>query len=176
MLAVLLSALLLASPPVAPSPSRAVPALFQPPLAGPIVDHFRAPLCRWCPGNRGIDYGPMPGTPVSAAAAGTVTFAGQVGGRLYVVVAHANGLRTTYADLAAVAVRPAEHVVGGQVVGTSSNHLHFGVRRGDVYLDPEPLLSGARLRARLVPTDGSAPSPPAPPGATDRGRSPAPSR
>ena len=77
---------------------------YTPPVDAPIVDHFRPPACTWCPGNRGIDYATAPGTPVAASAAGVVTFAGQVGGQLFVVIAHADGLRTTYAYLADVMV------------------------------------------------------------------------
>ena len=137
-----------------PSPHAAAPLTYRPPVDAPIVDHFRPPSCRWCAGNRGIDYTTAPGTSVRASAGGVVTFAGQVGGQLFVTIAHADGLRTSYAYLAAVAVSAGERVAQGDVVGTTGTTLHFGVRRGDVYLDPELLFRGGRLVARLVPLDG----------------------
>ena len=129
---------------------------YVPPVDAIIVDHFRPPACRWCPGNRGIDYATVSGGPVTASAAGVVTFAGQVGGQLFVVVAHPDGLRTTYAFVQSIVVTVGERVAQGDIVATSADRLHFGVRRGDVYLDPELLFEGAVARARLVPTDGSA--------------------
>lgn len=128
---------------------------YVPPVDAVIVDHFRPPACRWCPGNRGIDYATVPGGPVGASAGGVVTFAGQVGGQLFVVVAHPDGLRTTYAFVATIAVQVGQRVAQGDVVATSGDRLHFGVRRGDVYLDPELLFGGGVAQARLVPTDGS---------------------
>jgi murein DD-endopeptidase MepM/ murein hydrolase activator NlpD len=127
---------------------------YRPPVDAPIIDHFRPPGCTWCPGNRGIDYATAPGTPVGASAAGIVTFAGRVGNDLFVVVAHADGLRTTYAFLATIAVVAGQRVGQGQAIGTTGASLHFGVRRGEVYLDPELLFRGGRLVARLVPLDG----------------------
>lgn len=124
---------------------------YVPPVDAPIVEHFRPPSCTWCPGNRGIDYATPPGTTVRASAGGVVTFAGQVGGQLFVVVAHADGLRTTYAYLATVTARAGERVSQGSILGTTAATLHFGVRRGDVYLDPELLFAGGRAVARLVP-------------------------
>ena len=64
-----------------------------------------------------------PGTPVRAANAGEVTFAGNVAGSLHVVVAHAGGLRTSYSFLATIAVRRGQHVARGDVA------RHRGRRR-----------------------------------------------
>jgi murein DD-endopeptidase MepM/ murein hydrolase activator NlpD len=125
--------------------------VYAPPVPDPVVERFAPPACRWCPGNRGIDYRPPAGSPVRAAGDGIVAFAGPVGGRLVVALAHPDGLRTTYTDLAAVVVVAGQRVTRGAVVGRSSGHLHLGVRRGAVYLDPEVLLAG-RTRARLVPS------------------------
>jgi murein DD-endopeptidase MepM/ murein hydrolase activator NlpD len=130
---------------------------YRPPVDGPVIDHFRPPACQWCPGNRGIDYATAPGAPVRASAAGVVAFAGAIGAERFVVVDHADGLRTTYAFLAAITVAVGQRVAQGDVVGTAAASLHFGVRRGDVYLDPELLLAGDEVRARLVPSDGAPP-------------------
>jgi murein DD-endopeptidase MepM/ murein hydrolase activator NlpD len=133
-----------------------------PPVTAPIADPFREPACPWCPGNRGLTYDIPAGTPVRAAAAGTVTFAGPVAGTFYVVVEHGDGLRATYGELAGSHLAPGDAVVTGATVGLSAGGLHFGVRRGDRYIDPAPSLGRLVERARLVPTDGT-PARPAPP-------------
>ena len=125
---------------------------YRPPVDAPVVDPFRPPESPFGAGNRGVDFATPPGTPVGAAAAGEVVFAGPVGGRLHVVVLHADGIRTSYSFLAAVTVRAGDRVVAGQEVGRSGPSLHFGARRGDVYIDPltlfGPLPTG---RVHLVP-------------------------
>jgi murein DD-endopeptidase MepM/ murein hydrolase activator NlpD len=152
---VLAGALVGGVPDAAEAVGRSV--LYVPPVEAAIVDHFRPPPCRWCAGNRGIDYDTAPGTAVRASAPGVVTFAGRVGGDGFVVVGHADGLRTTYGYLDAITVPAGAYVGRGTVVGTTVGRLHFGVRRGATYLDPELLLAGWRMGARLVPTDGAPP-------------------
>lgn len=134
-----------------------------PPVDAPVVDPFREPACRWCPGNRGVEYGTPPGTAVRAVATGRVTFAGVVAGTAYVVVRHADDLRVTYGNLAAARVRRDAIVVRGTVVGVTAGRLHFGVRAGDRYLDPSPFLGRLSYRPRLVPSDGSPGAPTGPP-------------
>ncbi len=132
------------------SPLVIVSPRFRPPVTAIIFDHFRPPPCAWCAGNRGIDYAVSPGTPVMAAGSGLVEFAGTVGRDLFVVVAHPDGLRTTYAFLSEVRVSRGQPVGTTDVVGLSGADLHFGVRRGATYLDPEPFLMARHMRARLV--------------------------
>lgn len=125
---------------------------YQPPVDAPVVDSFRPPPSAFGAGNRGIDYGTAPGTPVGAAAPGRVVFAGPVGGQLHVVVLHADGVRTSYSFLAAVSVRRGDRVVAGQEVGRTGLTFHFGARRGDIYLDPLTLFAPAVTgRVHLVP-------------------------
>ena len=90
-----------------------------------------------------------------AAAAGTVAFAGQVGGSLFISIDHPGGLRTTYSFLSAVLVRKGQAVAQGQLIAKSGPgavgeqpNLHFGLRSGDDYLDPEPYLL-ASIRRNL---------------------------
>jgi small subunit ribosomal protein S2 len=151
--ALVVAPVLVGAPPVAARPDTR--PRYVAPVDGPIVDHFRPPPCTWCAGNRGIDYAVASGSAVHASAGGVVTFAGAIGGDLYVTVTHPDGLRTSYAYLSSIAVAPGQRVAQGDVLGTTGAELHFGVRRGDVYLDPELLLAGWRLRPRLVPTDGA---------------------
>ena len=90
-------------------------------------------------GHNGIDFGAPIGTPVLAAADGTVIIArgsGYNGGYgLYVVVNHPNGTQTLYGHLSMVNTGVGESVRKGQIIGKVGNtgrstgsHLHFEVR------------------------------------------------
>ena len=85
-------ALLLPSPHARAQEDRPLPPLV-PPVDRALARPFEAPASDWGPGHRGIDLGVAPGVEVRAAAPGTVTFAGQVGGRLYVTIDHGQGLK-----------------------------------------------------------------------------------
>ena len=128
------------------------PGCLAPPVPGPVAVPYRAPACAYCPGHRGIEYRALPGTPVRAVVAGTVTFAGKVVGTTYVVVAQGDGLHATYGFLRSVSVRAGAVVMAGQVVGLSTDRAYFGWRDGDESVDPTPRLGRWRQRARLVPT------------------------
>jgi murein DD-endopeptidase MepM/ murein hydrolase activator NlpD len=140
-----------------------VASCLLPPVTAPVADPFREPACQWCPGNRGIEYAAPAGTPVRAAAAGTVTFSGSVAGTFYVVVRHADGIRATYGELSGSHLAAGDVVVAGAILGTSAGGLHFGLRVGERYVDPALFLGRIVERVRLVPTDGSAPRPAPPP-------------
>jgi murein DD-endopeptidase MepM/ murein hydrolase activator NlpD len=97
----------------------------------------------------GIDIAAPQGTPVRAAAAGTVAYAGwnpwDRGRRAYVVIiGHAEGIETIYAHLRPVRmVRAGEHVRRGEPIGvvgltghTSGPHVHWEVSRDFQTMDP----------------------------------------
>ncbi len=142
--------------------AAAAPTCLRPPVEAEVVDPFREPPCPFCPGNRGIEYGPAEGTPVVAAEAGRITFAGLVAGTRYVVVDHGDGWRTTYGKLATVAVRLGQSVTTGERLGTSSAALFFGLRQGETYVDPTGRLARLVARPQLVPLDGEHRRPPRP--------------
>jgi murein DD-endopeptidase MepM/ murein hydrolase activator NlpD len=130
----------------APAASSAAIDLVQP-VPGPISRHFEPPPTPYSAGHRGIDFRAPVGTPVVAAAAGTVSFAGQVGGSLFVSIDHPGGLKTTYSFLSAVLVKKGQTVAQGSRIARSGPgaagedpNLHFGLRSGTDYLDPEPYL------------------------------------
>ncbi|HEY9752118.1 MAG TPA: M23 family metallopeptidase [Coleofasciculaceae cyanobacterium] len=88
--------------------------------------------------HSGIDLAAPVGTAVAAMADGTIAFAGQQGdyGNL-VVINHAEGLQTRYAQLATVTVQTGQTVRRGQTIGTvgvsgrpssKASHLHLEVR------------------------------------------------
>ncbi|HVM41282.1 MAG TPA: peptidoglycan DD-metalloendopeptidase family protein [Acidimicrobiia bacterium] len=134
------------------------------PVDGPIVTPFDAGDGPFgIGGHTGIDLAAEPGAAVRASARGTVSFAGLVAGARFVVVAHGGGLRTTYGFLASMRVQRGDTVEAGAVVGTAGGGqghdpgvLHFGLRRGERYLDPALLFESTDLTAvvRLVPPDG----------------------
>lgn len=118
------------------------------PPAG-IVARFDRPESRWGAGHRGVDLATETGARVRSPGPGSVTFAGDVAGRGVVVVTHPDGLRSSLEPVdPSVPVGTA--VAAGDAVGTvqdsASNHcapgtcVHWGVRRGDRYLDPLHLL------------------------------------
>lgn len=146
---------LVAGPVVAPAGAFGWPLAGLPGLARP----FEPPEHPYGPGHRGVDLRGSPGQPVLAAGDGTVAFAGMVAGRPVISVDHPNGLRTTYEPVAAV-VSAGELVRRGDVLGTlQAGHdgcpaaacLHWGVRRGDEYLDPLRLLALGRVRLLPMP-------------------------
>ncbi len=139
---------------VAPGAVGAGPC-WHPPVSGPVVDPFREPPCRWCAGNRGLEYRVAAGSVVRAVAAGTVTFAGSVAGIGYVVVGHPDGRRVTYGRLVQESVRRGDTVVAGSRIGRASERFHLGVRIDGRYVDPAPLVGRVEGRPRLVPTDGT---------------------
>jgi hypothetical protein len=134
-------------------------ACWRPPVEGVIADRFREPPCRWCPGNRGLEYQVAGDVDVRAAASGTVTFAGDVAGVSYVVIELPTGWRHTYGRLATSRVQVDDRVLAGTIVGQASEEFFFGLRVGDDYRDPEPFLGTWSAPARLVPTDGTAARP-----------------
>ncbi len=133
------------------------------PVDGAVVHPFEEPASVYGAGHRGADLAAAPGTPVSAANDGVVSFAGDVAGTLHVTVAHAGGLRTSYSFLSSVSVRAGQTVVRGDVLGatggTGPDHdgavLHLGLRVGDRYVDPMQLFQPDDLTklVHLVPAD-----------------------
>lgn len=132
----------------------AAPVCWAPPVAGRVVEPYRAPACTYCAGHRGITFAASAGAPVVAVDGGAVRFAGQVAGVRWVVVQHADGRLASYGHLAVVAVVAGQTVSVGQVIGTSSRRLYFGLREGTAPVDPTPLLGRWWSQPRLVPLDG----------------------
>ncbi len=118
---------------------------------------FDPPDRPWLPGHRGVDLRAAVGQPVLAPAAGRVTYAGSLAGRGVVVVAHPNGLRSTFEPVV-TGLAVGQHVAPGQPVAQVSGEaghcaaavcLHWGVLRERTYLDPLSFL--ARRPVVLLP-------------------------
>ncbi|MFJ9111844.1 peptidoglycan DD-metalloendopeptidase family protein [Streptomyces sp. NPDC102283] len=140
------------------------------PLAGrpAVLRGWEPPAGPYGPGHRGVDLEAGPGARVLAAAGGRVSFAGRVAGRGVVAVEVADSgsppLRTTYEPVRAL-VEEGASTRAGQPVGVleegpfhcAEGCLHWGLRRGDAYLDPLSLLPPSLLRrgpSRLLPVFG----------------------
>ena len=111
------------------------------PVNGPITSPFGP---RWGGFHPGIDIGVPEGTPIHAAAAGTVIYCGwESGYGNLVVIDHHNGLATAYGHQSRVAVSCGQDVAQGDVIGYSGctgfctgPHLHFEVRVNGAPVDP----------------------------------------
>jgi murein DD-endopeptidase MepM/ murein hydrolase activator NlpD len=111
------------------------------PVNGPVVSPFGY---RWGRLHAGIDIAVPYGTPIHAAAAGTVVLAGWVSGYgNYTCIDHGGGLATCYAHQSSYAVSQGASVGQGQVIGyvgctghCFGPHLHFEVRINGTPVDP----------------------------------------
>ena len=128
-----------ASPDLGTERTAASSAEFVMPVSGNIIRPY-APKK-----NEGIDIAASAGTPVKAAAAGTVAAITQDTEQTpIVVIRHDGGLLTVYAGVAGITVKKGDKVSRGQQIATvrSGNpaFLHFEVRRGVESTDPMPYL------------------------------------
>ncbi|MEU9477290.1 M23 family metallopeptidase [Streptomyces sp. NPDC048191] len=159
-----------ADPPPAPAPppQAPVPALARTWPVGIrpwVLRGWEPPATVYGSGHRGVDLAAPAGSPVRAVAPGRVSFAGRVAGRGVVSVElTGTDLRTTYEPVTA-SVRKGEEVRAGETVGTTEatdTHcatpcLHWGLLRGNTYLDPLSLLPPWLLHRgppRLLPVLG----------------------
>ncbi|MEV4717969.1 M23 family metallopeptidase [Micromonospora noduli] len=105
---------------------------------------------RWGTLHAGIDLALPSGTPIHAAAAGTVTQAGDAsdGYGNSVFIDHGNGYLTHYAHQSRIAVTVGQKVKAGQIIGyegatgdATGPHLHFEVHQGMWnQIDPAPFM------------------------------------
>lgn len=141
------------------------------------------PLLNYSRMHQGVDFGAAHGSPIYAAASGTVEFAAPHGGHgNYVRLRHNNTLKTAYAHMSRFAVRAGQSVKQGDVIGyvgstgiSTGPHLHYEVWLRGQAANPMTLkftggmqLSGGelnrfeaeinRLRAFAV-TGGNTPAP-----------------
>ncbi len=127
------------SPRSTPAASRAAaPSRLQWPVRGELLTRFNGSS------SKGIDIGGTAGTPVKAAAAGRVSYAGE-GLRGYgklILLNHGGGMITAYAHNQSLSVREGEQVSAGQTIarmgdsGTDRVKLHFEVRLNNRALNP----------------------------------------
>ena len=130
---------------VAPLPAGPVPAASAAGLIWPVDGVITSGFgYRWGRMHEGIDISVPEGTPIRAAASGTVILAAYSGGYgNYTCVDHGGGLSTCYGHQSSFAVSAGQSVSQGAVIGYSGNtgsstgpHLHFEVRVNGVAQDP----------------------------------------
>jgi murein DD-endopeptidase MepM/ murein hydrolase activator NlpD len=118
------------------------------PVNGPVVSGFGM---RWGRLHAGVDIAVGGGTPIRAAAAGTVAFtqpdASSGGYGNYTCINHGGGISTCYAHQSRFMTSAGAHVSQGQVIGLVGctghcfgDHLHFEVRINGSPTDPLPYL------------------------------------
>ncbi|MFE0452514.1 peptidoglycan DD-metalloendopeptidase family protein [Streptomyces sp. NPDC058914] len=154
--------------PAAPPPPAPVPAIGRSWPVGTrpaVLRGWEPPATVYARGHRGVDLEAPAGSPVRAVTGGRVSFAGRVAGRGVVSVElTGTDLRTTYEPVTA-SVRKGDEVAAGEPVGTveaTGSHcaatcVHWGLLRGEAYLDPLSLLPPWLLRrgpSRLLPVLG----------------------
>jgi murein DD-endopeptidase MepM/ murein hydrolase activator NlpD len=126
--------------------SRGSSGGMQWPVNGPITSSFgyrTHPVLGYRRLHAGTDFGAGTGSPIVAAAAGTVISAGWTGGYgNATIISHGNGLATLYAHQSRLAAWSGSRVAKGQVIGyvgstgmSTGPHLHFEVRRHGVPVD-----------------------------------------
>lgn len=142
---------------LAPSPAHAA---WAPPVGTPaIVTQYgvRCMTGRHC----GVDLAAVAGAEVFSPEGGRVVFAGQVpadgGGTCgAVTIAFGGDLRVSLMPLAEVFVSEGGDVGQGECIGTlaasgdgstAEPHLHVGLRRGDLYIDPTGFIEAAAAQA-----------------------------
>ena len=122
------------------------------PVAGTITSRFGHrvdPITGEVSSHTGTDIACAEGTPILAAADGTVTVANGLdswGGSYgyYIQIDHGGGLETLYAHCSSICVTTGQQVQTGQVIGyvghtgrVTGNHLHFEVHVNGVRRDVE---------------------------------------
>lgn len=145
-------------PPPVPAVARVWPVGSHP----LVLRGWEPPATLYARGHRGVDLATPAGAPVRAVAAGRVSFAGRVAGKGVVSVElTGTDLRTTYEPVSA-SVKKGDEVAAGEVVGTveltgshcATSCVHWGLLRGELYLDPLALLPPWLLNrgpSRLLP-------------------------
>ncbi len=102
--------------------------------------------------NDGINLAVPEGTPIKAADDGVVAYAGNElkGYGNLVLVRHANGYVSAYANASELLVKRGDNIKRGQVIAhagqtgnVTSPQLHFEIRKGSTPVDPTKYLSGA---------------------------------
>jgi murein DD-endopeptidase MepM/ murein hydrolase activator NlpD len=110
------------------------------PVGGPVVSPFG---WRWGRMHEGVDIAAGYGTPIAAAASGTVIYAGWMGGYgNLIIIDHGGGIATAYAHQSSFAVGGGG-VSQGQTIGyvgctghCYGPHVHFEVRVNGSAVDP----------------------------------------
>ena len=107
-----------------------------------VLAAFDPPPEPWSRGHRGVDLKMHDGASVLAPQDGTVSFVGWVVDRPVITIDHGNGLRSSFEPVSSE-LKKGDPVDKGAELGTvdGTSHcppgcLHWGVRRGEEYINP----------------------------------------
>ncbi|HET8627836.1 MAG TPA: M23 family metallopeptidase, partial [Thermomicrobiales bacterium] len=140
------------------TPERLWSGPFLMPVQGPITTEFgemRAynggPFDSW---HQGLDIGAPEGTPIRAAAAGRVVYAGHLDIRgNFVAIDDGLGVLTCYFHQSRIAVTVGQSVAAGDIIGyvgstglATGPHLHFEVRVAGTPVSPWQWMQGEVLK------------------------------
>ena len=118
------------------------------PVSGIISSRFGARSSIRSSAHTGLDIATSSGTPIAAAASGTVTYSGWKGsyGNL-LVITHDNGVQTYYGHCSSLYAQVGQYVSQGETVaavGSTGNstgpHLHLEIRVNGVAYNPQNYL------------------------------------
>ena len=122
------------------------PLKFEPRVTSHFSRSRMHPVLNTVRAHTGVDYGAPRGAAVVAVASGTVVSAAWAGaGGNQVRIRHEGGIETFYMHLSSYApgIRAGVRVDQGQFIGrvgstgtATGPHLHFSLRRNDVFVDP----------------------------------------
>lgn len=115
------------------------------PVTGRITSRFGAVESIRDHTHKGIDIAATRGTPILAAASGTVTFAGWSSGYGYLVkIDHGSGVETYYGHCSKLYVSAGDTVETGDKIAavgstgnSTGNHLHFEIRLNGEQVNPQ---------------------------------------
>lgn len=115
------------------------------PISGIVTSRFGHMSARRSSAHTGLDVAASTGTPIAAAASGTVTFSGRKASYGYMItIDHGNGIFTYYAHCNALYKNVGEYVNQGDIiaaVGSTGNssgpHLHIEVRVNGMAYNPQ---------------------------------------
>ena len=118
------------------------------PVSGVITSRFGATESIRDHSHKGIDIGAPNGTAIKAAAKGTVTYSGWMGGYgNLIIITHENGIQTYYGHCSKLYASKGEEVEAGDVIAavgstgfSTGNHLHFEIRKNGSQINPQRYL------------------------------------
>lgn len=116
------------------------------PVTGTITSRFGSKESIRTSAHKGIDIGAPNGTPIYAAADGTVTYASYNSGGYgnLVIISHGNGIETYYGHCSKLYVKKGQSVSAGDNIAavgstgrSTGNHLHFEIRQNGSQINPQ---------------------------------------
>lgn len=118
------------------------------PVSGTITSRFGANESIRDHTHKGMDIAAPNGTKIKAAADGTVTYSGWMGGYgNLVIISHGNGIQTYYGHCSKLYVSEGKEVTAGEVIAavgstgySTGNHLHFEIRKNGAQINPQKYL------------------------------------